>query len=292
MKHYLFYILILKIFLLNACSEQINPQLNLEKITNHYLNNIDSLKENTYKIPRSLNEDGTIRFVKSNDWTSGFFPGTLWQLYSFSNNIRLKQEATRLTKLLEKEQFNNNDHDIGFRIMCSFGQGYKINKSDEYKHIIIQSAKTLVSRFDSKIGAIKSWNSNNGKWNYPVIIDNMMNLELLFKATQLSGDSTYYKVAVSHANTTLDQHFRNDYSSYHVVDFDSTSGKVLRKVTHQGYADSSAWARGQAWGLYGFTMTYRFTNNAKYLNQAVQIADFLIGHKNLPEDLIPLLGFQ
>jgi uncharacterized protein YyaL (SSP411 family) len=157
--------------------------------------------------------------------------------------------------------------------------------------VIIESARTLSTRFNPTVGVIKSWD-NRTKWKYPVIIDNMLNLELLFAATQLSGDSSFYKIAVSHANTTMQNHFRNDYSSFHVVDYDTASGKVIQKTTHQGYSNESAWARGQAWGLYGYTMCYRFTKDKKYLQQAEHIAAFIFKNKNLPTDLIPYYDYD
>lgn len=293
MKFLSTFILATILFFFNTCFAQLETTTYLKKITNHYVSIIDSLDINNNRFPRSLNEDGSIRFVKSKDWTSGFFPGVLWQLYSYSNEDFLKESAIEWTKLLEQEQFNDNNHDIGFRIMCSFGNGYRLTESETYKNVIIESAKTLLSRFDKNIGAIKSWNSG-GKpnWNYPVIIDNMMNLELLFKATELTGDSIYFKVAIKHANTTLKNHFRSDFSTYHVVDFDSSTGDIIRKVTHQGYADESAWARGQSWALYGFTMTYRFTKDEKYFDYAKRIASFLMRHPNLPKDFVPYWDYD
>jgi len=192
---------------------------------------------------------------------------------------------------MEREKTNGGTHDMGFKINCSFGNGYRLTGDPHYKEVILQSAKTLATRFSAKAGVIKSWD-NQKKWKYPVIIDNMMNLELLFIATQLSGDSSFYKIAVSHANTTLKNHFRDDFSSFHVLDYDTATGKVLQKTTHQGYADASAWARGQAWGLYGFTMCYRFTKDERYLQQAEHIASFILVHKNLPGDLVPYYDYN
>jgi uncharacterized protein YyaL (SSP411 family) len=181
---------------------------------------------------------------------------------------------------------------MGFKIYCSYGTGYGITKDAAYKEVIIQSAKTLSTRFNSTVGCIRSWDHHKEQWGYPVIIDNMMNLELLFAATRLTGDSSYYKIAVSHANTTMKNHFRADYSSYHVVDYDTLTGKVVKRQTHQGYADESAWARGQAWGLYGYTMCYRETKNVAYLQQAEHIAAFILHHPNLPADKIPYWDFN
>lgn len=251
------------------------------------LTNLDSTK----KFPRSADKDGTLSLVGSDDWTSGFFPGSLWYLYEFTKNNFWKKNAELYTGRLSKEQYNTQTHDVGFMINCSYGNGYRLIDTKEYKKVIIQAAKSLSKRFRPIVGCIQSWDSNN-RWECPVIIDNMMNLELLFNATKLSGDSSFYKIAVTHANTTIKNHFRADYSSYHVVNYDTLTGKVISKNTAQGYSDESAWARGQAWGLYGFIMAYRETKNKTYLKQAEHIADFILGNKNLPDDMIPYWDYD
>ena len=241
--------------------------------------------------PRTV-ENGELKMVSSRDWTSGFFPGQLWFLYEYTGKNEWKQQAESFTANLEREKTNAGSHDVGFKIYCSFGNGYRLTKNAAYRDVIIQSAKTLSTRFNPLIGCIRSWDTNRDKWGYPVIIDNLMNLELLFAATRLSGDSSFYKIAVTHANTTMQNHYRPDHSSYHVVDYDTVTGKVVKKNTHQGYADESAWARGQSWGLYGYTMCYRFTKNKKYLKQAENIASFLLTHPNLPADGIPYWDYN
>jgi rhamnogalacturonyl hydrolase YesR len=193
--------------------------------------------------------------------------------------------------LVEKEKFNGGTHDMGFKIYCSFGKGYAISKSEDYKNVIIKSAQTLCTRFNKKIGSIKSWDKRE-KWVFPVIIDNMMNLELLFEASKLSGDKTFRQIAIKHANTTLKNHFRKDNSCFHVVGYDTITGNVKSKNTHQGYSDDSSWARGQAWAVYGFTMAYRYTKDKAYLKQAEATAQFFINHKNMPEDGIPYWDFN
>jgi rhamnogalacturonyl hydrolase YesR len=239
--------------------------------------------------PRTL-DSLQLKLVTSKDWTSGFFPGELWFLYEATGKKEWKEAAEKYTVNIEREKTNGGTHDMGFKIYCSFGQGYRLTKDAHYKEVIIQSAKTLSTRFNPVAGVIKSW--DNKKWDYPVIIDNMMNLELLFAATKLTGDSSFYKIAFSHAATTMKNHFRSDYSSYHVVNYDTTTGKVIQRVTHQGYADESAWARGQAWGLYGFTMCYRETKNKAFLDQAEHIAAFIMKHPNLPNDKVPYWDFN
>ncbi len=191
--------------------------------------------------------------------------------------------------LLEKEQYNTSTHDLGFMMYCSFGNANRLNPQAAYTNILINSARSLATRFSPVTGCIRSWDSKPE--DFIVIIDNMMNLELLFWATKATGDSSFYNIAVTHANTTLENHFRSDNSSYHVLNYDST-GAVKQKKTAQGLHDESAWARGQAWGLYGYTATYRETKDEKYLEQAVKIAGFILSHPNLPEDKIPLWDFD
>ena len=241
--------------------------------------------------PRTI-EKGDLKMVNSRDWTCGFFPGVLWMLHEYTGKAEWKNHAESFTKLIEKEKTNAGTHDMGFKVYCGFGTGYRITKNELYKDVIIQSAKTLITRFRTKTGTIRSWDHRREKWAYPVIIDNMMNLELLFAATQLSGDSSFYKIAVTHANTTMKNHFRADNSSYHVVDYDTLTGNVIKKTTHQGYANESAWSRGQAWGLYGYTMCYRFTKDEKYLQQAEKIASFMTEHKNFPGDFVPYYDYD
>lgn len=241
--------------------------------------------------PRTLNTNGQMVIVSPKDWCSGFFAGNLWFLYEYTGDEFWKQSAAPFTKVMEAEQTDGGTHDMGFKVYNSVGNGYRLTHNQEYKDVIIQSAKTLITRFNPVVGCLKSWD-NRKEWKFPVIIDNMMNLELLFEATKLSGDSSFYKVAVSHANTTMKNHFRADYSSFHVIDYDPETGKVLHKQTHQGFADSSAWARGQAWGLYGYTMCYRETGNKIYLQQAERIARFIFNNPTMPADLVPYWDYD
>lgn len=241
--------------------------------------------------PRTL-EKGELRLVPAKDWTSGFFPGQLWFLYEMTGKEYWKTQAELFTKNIESQQYDPTTHDLGFKLYCSAGTGYRLTKNERYKAVIVQAATTLAKRFNTNTGTIRSWD-NMKKWDYPVIIDNMMNLELLFEATRLSGDSSFYNIAVTHANSTIKNHFRADNSSWHVVDYDSVqAGNIIKKTTHQGYADESAWARGQAWGLYGFTMCYRETKNIAYLQQAEKIACYILKNPNLPADLVPYWDFN
>lgn len=233
---------------------------------------------------------GKHEYSGSGWWCSGFYPGTLLYLYEQTKDSALYKETLRILEPLKKEQYNKTTHDLGFMMFCSFGNAERIQSQPEYKDILINSAKSLSTRFDPKIGCIKSWDSKRPE--FLVIIDNMMNLELLFWATQVTGDSSYYKIAVTHANTTIKNHFRPDYSSYHVINYHPETGAIQKKHTAQGAADESAWARGQAWGLYGFTVMYRATKDPQYLNQANHIAHFILSHPNLPADKVPYWDFN
>ena len=242
--------------------------------------------------PRNSEPDGTLNLVPSKDWTSGFFPGELWFLYEYTQNNFWKKKAQQHTDILEKEKMNGSTHDMGFKVYCSFGNGYRLTQDEHYKEVLLQSARTLATRFKPAAGIIRSWDHSTAKWACPVIIDNMMNLELLFWATKESKDSTFYRIAVDHARTTMKHHFRPDFSSYHVIDYDTITGQVLKKNTHQGFADESAWSRGQAWALYGYTMCYRETRLPELLEQAQNIEKYLFTHPNMPEDLIPYWDFD
>jgi len=243
--------------------------------------------------PRSVNlKTSTIKKVPSKDWTNGFFAGNLWQIYELTGNEDFKKKAKEWTAFIEKEKHNNRTHDMGFKVFCSFGNGLRLEDNQVYKDIIVKSAQTLSTRFNENIGSIRSWDFNKDIWQFPVIIDNMMNLELLFEATKISGDSSYHKLAIKHGNTTLKNHFRPDNSTWHVLDYDTITHQPRLKVTHQGFSNNSAWARGQAWAINGFTMMYRYTKDSKYLEQAKATTDFFINHKNLPEDGIPYWDFN
>lgn len=243
------------------------------------------------KFPKNYDpQKAAYEFSGSEWWCSGFYPGTLLYLYEQTKDTVLYNEAMRMLALLEKEKANTGTHDLGFMMFCSFGNAARIAPKPAYRDILLQSAKSLSTRFSPTVGTIKSWNSKPS--DFLVIIDNMMNLELLFWATRVSGDSSFYKTAVTHADNTIKHHFRPDNSSYHVINYDPATGDVQEKKTAQGYSKESAWARGQAWGLYGFTVMYRETGDPKYLAQAEAIANFMLDHPALPEDKIPYWDFN
>ncbi len=247
--------------------------------------------------PRTIEADGSIVYIPIEDWTSGFFPGSMWLTYDLTGDGQWKALAEKYTEALDSVKYLTWHHDVGFMIGCSFLNGYYRAGKHEYKDVIIQAAQSLCSRFRPAAGVIQSWDVDKGwqaerGWKCPVIIDNMMNLELLFEASILSGDPAFSRIALKHANTTLKHQFRDDNSSYHVIDYDPETGEVRHKHTAQGYAHESAWARGQAWGLYGYVTCYRYKRDPAYLQQAQKIHDFIFSHPNLPEDLVPYWDYN
>lgn len=280
----------------NDISNVINNDINFS--TRQYSLMLQQIgREGKVRIPKTIDKLGRVVYIPIDDWCSGFFPGSLCYLYQLTNDKSWLLQSKRFTEALDSIQYLTWHHDVGFMIGSSYLNIYRLNPNKAYKKAIIQTAKSLCTRFRKKAGVIQSWNVDRGwqskrGWTCPVIIDNMMNLELLFEATRLSGDSTYWKVAVSHANKTLENQFRKDGSCYHVVDYDPNNGAVLHRQTAQGYADNSAWARGQAWAVYGYTVCYRYTHDRKYLDQAVKTLNFVMQNPNLPNDLIPYWDFD
>ncbi len=254
----------------------------------------ESLKDKPNLLPKTTDRFGNLETCNSSWWVSGFFPGTLWYLYEYSYNNEVKKWANKYTLRVKDQQFTTDNHDVGFMIFCSFGNAYRLTKDEAYLEAIHNASKSLSTRFNTTTKTIKSWDSGgpNNNWQYPVIIDNMMNLELLMWSAEKFNSPEFKNIANTHANTTLENHFRKDNSSYHVISYDTITGKAALKQTAQGYNNESAWARGQAWGLYGYTIMYRFTKCPEYLKQAENIASFIINHPNLPEDKIPFWDFN
>ena len=243
------------------------------------------------KFPRSTNPDGTLHTRAGNNWISGFFPGCLWLTYEYSGDEKWKAAAEKWTEALNEQQYNTGTHDVGFIINCSYGNGLRLTKNEAYAPVLIQTAKSLMTRYNENVGCTKSWDWSDA-WKFPVIIDNMMNMELLFEASKLTGDESFKNAAIDHAKTTMKNHYRNDNSSIHVVDYDPETGVILERITHQGTSDESAWARGQAWGLYGYTVCFRETQDPAFLEHAEKIAQFIINHPRTPEDLIPYWDYD
>jgi unsaturated chondroitin disaccharide hydrolase len=256
---------------------------------------LNTIKDSSL-IPRSIDNGKTEwRLVNYRDWTSGFWPGILWYAYEYSNDDKWKNEAARFSSVLKPLVDSAAlDHDLGFQLFCSLGNGYRLTNDTAYKTILLRAADTLSKLFNPKVGTIASWPRKGPRLDWPLrhntIMDNMMNLELLFWAAKNGGNKNLYDIAVKHAETTMQNHFRPDYTSYHVLLYDTATGQKVQGITHQGYSDSSMWARGQAWGIYGYTMTYRETRDPKFLNLVQKAADVYL--KNLPDDLVPYWDFN
>jgi len=261
---------------------------------NRMLNEMDPASK---QFPRTIDKNGKLVSTSIYDWTPGFFPGSLWYAYEYTGNESLKKAAGTWTEKLEPLQYFTEHHDLGFMMYCSYGNAYRLTGNKAYKKILVQAARSLSTRFNPATGSIKSWNRfvswhGDKTYSFPVIIDNMMNLELLFFASAATGDTSFRHIALSHALQAMQNQVRPDYSSYHVVCYDTLSGKVTGRETAQGYADNSTWARGQAWGIYGFTMVYRETKDERFLKTAKGMADFFIRHPRLPADKVPYWDFD
>lgn len=271
-------------------SDLVNKSLQIATVQSMQM--AESLSHEEGRLPRTIDKNGKFVTSESRWWTSGFFPGVLWYLYEASANDSLRVYADKFTQRVESEQFTTDNHDIGFMLYCSFGNGYRLTGNEGYKKVLLQGSKSLSTRFRPVVGCIRSWDWNQKVWEYPVIIDNMMNLEMLMWASKNSDNPEFAQIAKSHADVTMKHHFRSDNSCYHVVSYDTISGQPEKKNTCQGYSHESSWARGQGWALYGYTMMYRETKQDKYLEQAVNVARFIMNHPRLPEDKIPYWDFD
>ena len=294
-----FFILSFTILMINCARETESVYINSLQYAEKQLKKSVHELTNLTQYPRKNKKDGSWETATSYYWVSGFFPGCLWYMYEWTSDPDWEDWARKWSAGLEEEKYDTTNHDLGFKIFCSFGNGYRLTKDSIYKEIILQASESLASRYNAKVGCIKSWNwnkdrvlENNWKEDYkfPVIIDNMMNLELLFWASKNGGKKEWYDMAFNHALKTRENHIRTNGTTYHIVQYDSATGEVKRRHTHQGYSDESTWSRGQAWGIYGFTMTYRETKDARFLETAQNLANYFIN--NLPEDYIPYWDFN
>ena len=233
-----------------------------------------------------------LRKATPDEWCAGFWPGVLWYNYEATRDEIIREEAEQFTASLEYlSRTPAFDHDLGFLMFCSYGNAYRLTKNPKFRDIIIATADTLATLYNPNVGTILSWPRNTVMLGgHNTIMDNMINLEMLFWASKNGGSQRLYDIAVKHAETTMRHHFRPDYTCYHVAVYDSVSGKFLKGMTHQGYADDSMWARGQAWAIYGYTMVYRETQDPKFLDFACKVTDVYL--KRLPNDYVPYWDFD
>lgn len=231
---------------------------------------------------------GQRRLCSIYDWTSGFYPGSLWYACELTGNDTLKTWAVQYTNLLNPVRYYTGTHDLGFMVNCSYGNAERLAPNDTIAAVMKETAGNLSGRFNGSISAIRSWDF--GTWNFPVIIDNMMNLDLLFNVSKATGNNAYKDIAVKHAMTTMHNHFRTDYTCWHVVSYNN-DGTVEKKQTFQGKNNESAWARGQAWAVYGYTACYRETKDTTFLNFAVKVADMIMDRVKT-DDAIPYWDYD
>ncbi len=298
MKNYLMAALVLLGMIVpttsSARSKKVEPiqdvvERGLQTATMHAINMAKSLEPGRF--PTSI-KNGKLKTSDYSWWCSGFFPGELWYLYENTPTPELKQYAEQFTAAVERAKNIKYSHDLGFMINCSYGNGYRLTGNEKYKEVMLTAANSLYSRYKPHIGLIRSWDFNKKAWQYPVIIDNMMNLEFMMWTSRVTGDNRYREAAISHAQKTMEHHFRPDYSCWHVVSYDTISGLPHKKQTNQGYSDDSSWSRGQAWALYGYTMMYRESGRQAFLNHAKKVASYLMNHPRMPKDKVPYWDFD
>lgn len=297
MKKILFSAFFVAAILLSACQSDTQEPLSeviergLRVSTEQAILMSKELEDQEGKLPKTV-KNGALETSNYSWWCCGFFPGQLWYLYENTPTPELLKYADMYTARVEPAKNVTHTHDLGFMLYCSYGNGYRLTGNPDYKDVMITGANSLATRYDARVEAIRSWDFNKNIWQYPVIIDNMMNLEFFTFISRETGDQRFDEIARKHANKTMAHHFRDDFSSYHVISYDTISGLPHKKQTHQGLADETAWARGQAWGLYGYTVMARETGDKTYLEQAVNIAKFIINHPNMPEDMVPYWDFD
>lgn len=285
--------------LISSCTNEPNPEngdfisenIDFAAQQTKLQTNIIEKEAGTVLFPKTY-IDGEIRYTPREGWASGFFPGSIWYIYELTGDEQWKDLAEKYTLALDSVKYLTSHHDVGFMIGSSFGNGLRLTGNESWKDVIVQAAKSLSTRYRPAAGVLQSWDADRGwqgerGWECPVIVDNMMNLELLFNATRYSGDSAFYNIAVSHADKTMEHQYRSDYSCWHVIDYSLADGSVRNRHTAQGYSHESAWSRGLAWGIYGFVMTYRETGDEKYLNHAEKAFEFVASHPDLPSDGVP-----
>lgn len=272
------------------------PDTALDYCTAQTLRTLGELTPADYSMsPRNIAPGGerwSLREAVKEEWTSGFWPGVLWYGYEYSGNSTILEAAEGYTSHLGfLADIPAHDHDLGFLVYCSYGNGYRLTGREDYKDVIVGTAHRLAGLYNPAVGTILSWPREvNMFGGHNTIMDNMMNLELLFAAAEMSGDGSLYDIAVAHADTTMKYGFQADGTSYHVAVYNPENGEFIGGRTHQGYADQSMWARGQAWAIYGYTMCYRFTGEKRYLDFARKVTDVYLAR--LPEDMIPYWDFN
>lgn len=264
----------------------------LQQSENQYKGMILNLQNYPNRFPNSIDYKNELTTKDASDWTSGFFAGSLWLLYENSADSFFLKEAQKYTLLTEHLQYKTNSHDIGFIIYSAYGNGYRLTHNNEYKNVIISASKTMIKPFNPRVGGIRCSDFNHERSQCPILIDNIVTLEMLLFSAENTNDTTFLPIAISQTDLTTKWLVRSNRSCYNVVSFDSITGVPHAWQAQQGYSPESVWARGQSWALYGYTMMYRLTKKPRYLKIAQEIANYLISQPNMPKDCIPYWDFE
>ena len=249
--------------------------------------------EFTEKFPPSASVNHFYQSGSNYEWTPGFWTGEVWLAYEKTGDEALKKTAEIEVQDFYrriKEKDGVNHHDMGFLYCPSCVAAYKLTGNETGKEAAIMAADNLMTRFHEKGQFFQAWGTLGDENNYRLIIDCLLNMPLLFWAGEVTGDGEYAKKAEAHIKTAMKNIIREDHSTYHTFFFDVNTGEPKKGVTHQGYRDGSAWARGQAWGVYGTALGYRYTKEEKYIDAFRTVTEYFLSH--LPEDLVPYWDFE
>lgn len=237
------------------------------------------------RFPSSATKENTYGIIDNIEWTDGFWTGLLWLSYEYTKDEAFKNLAEQNVESFlhrVRNRIELDHHDLGFLYSLSCVSGYKLTGSEPAKEAGILAAEKLMERFQEKGGFIQAWGTLGAKDNYRLIIDCLLNIPLLYWATEVTGDPKYRRAAELHFETACNYVIRDDASAYHTFYFDPETGKPVKGVTRQGYSDTSAWARGQAWGVYGIPLNYRYTRNSSAFNLYQGMTNYFLNR--LPED--------
>lgn len=267
-------------------------QLTDKKILNALGTVLDTIDMNIIKFgdefPDAASKDLEYRLTDNHGWTTSFWTGMLWLAYYYSKDNKYKDAASKHIESFRQRYIDRYDfetHDLGFLYSLSCVSAYKLTGDEAAKDLAIKAADELIGRFKEKGQFIQAWGDKNDRTAYRLIIDCMMNLPLLYWASEVTGNNKYYDAAYAHAKTTMDVIIRDDYSTYHTFYFDPDTGEKDKGITAQGYSDSSCWARGQAWSVYGTALSYRYTSDDSFMMHNKKLAEYFLNR--LPYDLVP-----
>jgi unsaturated chondroitin disaccharide hydrolase len=245
----------------------------------------------TDRYPRMTSSTGNWETTGPSAWTSGFFPGALWLMFERTGDPLWRTRAETWTSPIGGQRTRTDTHDLGFMFMSSYGNGYRQIPNEPYRRILAEAAGSLAKRYDPDVRCVRSWGSNNDTTKFEVIVDNLMNLELLLWGARNGGSSEWRSMAIDHGlRCGIQDLMRADGSTFHRAIYDPVTGDLKSRGTVQGACDACTWSRGQAWAVYGFTMLYDETGDARFLEAARKTADYFIGH--LPPDKVPYWDFS